>query len=175
MPSRGVCVGVDTAEQCPWLFPKQILVFKDFGSPPQVVPVKVKKLCLGRGDKGRGDYTLLGSAVEGLVGIERKGSVDELCHNVSLEDRDRFVTALRSFASAYKVPILWLDMLPLSIWSPSFEKADPVRAIDLVLSTCASLDISIVWGGRKSTRIATRRRLGEIALRLMIHSSGVLR
>lgn len=177
MPPKNLVILRDSQEKKGHrlLFPSKVIVHLDGHQvlddrigrpriPPTIIPVRVKEVSLSYGD-----YAIEG--YERLVGVEAKRSADELLTNTTKGDGPRFGRAIYRFAKATKYPYLYLQMLPLSIWNPKpcNGSMDSMWVLDKVLQISASLGLRLIWGGRISTKESTRRKLGEIILRLMLH------
>lgn len=165
-------------------FPRIITWQPDLWKPQQTLVIGFEKANLN--SKGFGDITLKG--FETVVGIERKGSFNELCTNVLTEDRRRFRYSLSKFIRTVKYPILYLDMQMGDLYgdeaptrcmrgserglTPLDEQ--PHKMLDGLMQLCATHGITVV-GPLPSTRnaktkqaIRDRKRAADFMLRVML-------
>lgn len=176
VPKR-LTVLVDSREQKPLLFPKVLKLH--LGNV--LVPVGKDKLVRipieTRTEKlDAGDYTV--AEYPGLVGIERKGSIDELAQNLCTRDRYRFTEALGRFFESYRHRALFLDCTPLSVLEPVGTSQDPFYVLDRLWGTVGGFPLTVIWGNERppkgtpsltpTARTNARRRLGELLLRWMV-------
>lgn len=170
MPSslpRTLTVIRDSNEQRPLLFPANLRVWEETVSSPMLhesgvlIRIKTKKQRLPVGDYRIEEFG-------DIVGVERKGSIDELLQNTMTRDRTRFLKALSGFIGTYRYPILYIDMIPGELWKPHSD-LEPWRAIDRLFGTISLAGVDVLWGTRKAPTPAIRRRVGELVLRRMIH------
>lgn len=162
---KTVTVIIDSREQKPLLFPEVIPFWlpcgdgpSALGTRPVTVKVKTERQCLQWGD-----YCLKGS--EATAVIERKSGLRELAGNTLTKDRSRFLRALSRLAKNTKYPYLFIETLPSAWW----RSGDPevAETIDQFLSSIAHLGVHLLWNC--STTRTNRRRMGELALRILLN------
>lgn len=173
----------DSQEQKPLLFPSSLvwtpptLLEANHQRARQLQP-RLLKITTKRKALPFGDYAVRG--FESVSCVERKGSILELWSNSLAGDRLRFKRAFVKFLTSTANPILYLDLPPLSVWNlrlpedlRSRENKDhqalAAKVLDRFLATCARHKVWVIWGGQRSTKTSTRRRIGEIILRALLH------
>lgn len=173
-PPKSVTVLVDSREKKPLLFPRMIVLHSEL--PDQKPEPSVIKVQVNRVTMSEGDYALKGQ--QSIALVERKGGIDELCQNVTKPDSTRFMAAINRLVQATKYPYLFLDMTPLSLWSSqrptptthgNGQSMDPMWVFDRLLRVATTKNLRIIWGTQRSPGPSSRKRLGEIILRLLIH------
>lgn len=102
-----------------------------------------------------------------LVGIERKGSIEELYSCVLGNDRPRFKRQLWKLTHCVKYPCLWLDFDPndFSRSSRFFEK-NPAAVLDAALAIADDVGVPLVFWP-PPTRAENAAVIGEAMLRWM--------
>ncbi len=167
---RRVTLLVDKQEKRPPLFPSRITVYPQPCMTPaaRLKPVDFRVTVKGaRLDAG--DYTF--KSPSGLVGIEKKGSLEELITNVATKDTPRFSRAIVRFAKAYTFPYLVLNFPLGELWRTSkvFPNRDKGLLMDRIFATSASLGLRLIVVGSKPSPLKDKRlRQGELYLRLML-------
>jgi len=112
-----------------------------------------------------GDYTLKG--LSDVCVIERKKNIEsEITHNLLSADRPRFLRALNRLSESCAHPYLWVERLLAS----GFEKdiLNNRFCIDTLYAECQFRGIQVIWGGLVGKTVAAKRRVGEVAMRLML-------
>lgn len=161
----------DSNEQLPLKFPSKIVLRRG----NWLAGGTEKKItCLLTPEKRGlefGDYTLAG--FEKFVGVERKGSLDEVWMNTTARDRDRFISALARFVENVKHPTLLLDF-PITgsryrTPGQDLSNAPDEWAIDRIMWLVSKTNLRVVWGRSRAKDDTTNRKLGARILRLMLH------
>lgn len=165
---------IDSRERNPLLFPDVLVVFGQAAvcrsEKPKTYLVDTKVQTMRAGD-----YTLEG--YEKLVLVERKAGIEqELMKNTLSGDRERFFRALGRLAETASYPYLYIEALPAAFWHSGQGDIQEdhggfavTAALDSTLEACSRLGIGLIWGGRRSASPLSRRKLGEIILRIMVH------
>lgn len=170
-PPKTLTVIADSNEQKPILFPSSI-VWRDTNA--KMIPPLEKKRTFRIGIKvesrriDAGDYCF--AEYPTIVGIERKGSIDELAQNSCTKDATRFINALGRFRDTYEYPILYCDFTVLGLYSVNKKgsKESPDRIIDRFFGTTTFAGIELVFGGTQPTSVSNKRKVGNFLLRLML-------
>ncbi len=167
MSLKTVTVLYDSQEQRPLLFPDTLALWKLRGAghkpKARIIKVKTEKRTLGAGD-----YCLLGG--ETLAIVERKADIGELIMNTLTADRPRFLRALERLAAGCTFPYLYVERLP-PLWWRGGETVCPlnvVQAMDLLLFDITRLGIRLLWGNNAAHLPSSRRRMGELILRILL-------
>lgn len=158
---KSVTVAIDSREKCPLLFPDTIVWHPDrsAGRGCQVrVKTDVRKL-------DSGDYLL--PKWPSCAIVERKASLNELCQNLLTDDYSRFSAALQRLRDSCTFPYVLVEESPSGLCVPTERCDQPSRVMDCFYASCARLGIG-VWMVGRSSSIASRRRLGEHVLRLLL-------
>lgn len=156
----------DTREQTPIKFPDRLVLWPETAAGPYEGKPVVATIEVVPRKFDTGDYLLEG--YESITGIERKKGVDELAQNLLSKDRHRFMSALGNFLDAVKHPILFIDSPPTKFFEPRGTDQEPGRVLDRLYNTLAIGGVDIIWAGTSSSKLAQRRRIGEVLLRRMI-------
>jgi ERCC4-type nuclease len=173
-----VTVLVDSREQRPLLFPDTLALWSvgGAGRPPKakVLTVHKETVKLDAGDIAiREGFDTSGYALAGwetLAGVERKvGIVPEIAKNVlDPKDRPRFLRAFHRLADQYEHPYLFIEQWPEPWWMNSSENIEVTQAMDSILSLAAKYHVGLLWGGRPLKSVISRRRAGELILRVLL-------
>ena len=154
---RKYTVQVDTREQVPLIFPKNIVIQED--GKRRVIGIEVERVKLDTGD-----YRLKEAPT--CMVIERKGAMTELVQNFQTQDCPRFRRALSRLSLECEYPVMLLDINVDAMFSKSMYPNSMGVWVDLV-NTCAVMHITPFIGGACKTP-NSRRRLGELMLHSMI-------
>lgn len=110
------------------------------------------------------DYIIKG--YEGVVGVERKGSIREVFNNLCGKDRKRFCQAITRLQTSFKHPILALDVT-LNEWYEPVKHVDrPEMVHDILYRELIARRIELMWLPRPTTHNG-RLRQGDALLRRM--------
>ena len=159
---------VDSREQRPLVFPSFMAVNRMAAvwgpEEPELWSFETKVQALSFGD-----YCIEG--FQDVVCVERKADVDrELFKNLVSDDKHRFLNALTRLVDGCEHPVLFIESMPMAVWRAKDQKSQDLvlKALDLLLELKAKFGFDLVWGGRSDHSPQSRRRVGEIMLRLMV-------
>lgn len=104
---------------------------------------------------------------EDFIGVERKGSIDELASNYFTRDRGRMGRAM-SRLSGIQFPYLLLDFsLAKSYNRNKHRPVDPACVMDRVFRDAAERGIRVLWIADANKGATGRALLGERVLRIL--------
>lgn len=164
--SKTITVLIDSREkENRLLFPETLALWsiRGAGRKPKASIVRVKEEVA---TLDAGDYCLLGD--ESLAIVETKFDIGELILNTLTADRPRFLRALERLASACKFPYLYVHRLPSPWWRSDNCNLEVVQAVDILLSHLTRLNIRLWWGNNTACLPLSRRRVGELILRILL-------
>lgn len=150
---------IDSREQRPLLFP-DLLVWHPPGKRKRTFTIETEVQRIEAGDYYIEEYP-------DLVRVERKAGLEELIGNFSQKDWPRFRRAWERFVASCAFSILFIETLPETWWTNDTSQ-DIGVALDKLFHLTANQWVQLIWGGRRVTTVAARRRLGEIVLRAML-------
>lgn len=150
---KKLTVLVDTREQTPITFPAN-LTWSRFHPP---IPITCKRSTLSAGD-----YTI--EEHPSFFGVERKGSADELSHNLSPGDWKRQCSALSRLCASYLHPYLLIESGPLELL-----KCPHNPALPMLLGQLSSTHpiLRVIPVGRQRA-VGRRISLGEFILQFFL-------
>ncbi len=150
---------IDSREKHPLIFP-DLLVWNPPGKRKRTFKIETEVLRIDEGD-----YFIAG--YDHTVCVERKADIRELTGNFSRRDWSRFRRAFERFCRGTRFPILFIEELP-STWWTNDTSLEIGQTMDKLFHLLIAYDVQLLWGGRRVTTVAARRRLGEIVLRAML-------
>lgn len=162
-PPRTITVDMDTAEKLGHrlLFPATIKWYPDRNEESgRLITLKVHRHRLDAGD-----YAIKG--FHNVVIVEAKRSIGEITTNLLTADFRRARQAFQRLIESTEHPYLLLDMSPAEAFRTSAYAENPQLAFDHLSFLMADLGLGLIWAGPCRSD-ATRRRLGEQIVRLML-------
>lgn len=144
---------VDTREQRPLMFPKVVVI----GGKGRLVKVVSRKL-------DAGDYALAGA--EDVCVVERKGSISEICKNMSCFDSARQNSSFERLAKV-RHPVILVEQTLGDLLRPSKYAPNPAESLDALFAMIIAHGI-LPWLVGNCDLPAKRRIVGELVLRLMV-------
>lgn len=169
---KSVTVLVDSREKLPLRFPGTMILrpnnlLQSRNAYVVIFNVTTSVSCLSSVGC---DYTIAGH--EATTRIERKGSPEELYANLAGFDSARQSRSFDKLVTDCAHPILLLDFPMSQMWRSSATTGvdiDAALVMDRLLTTRRVYNLELYWTGIQSRRPTARRRIGEFALRLMLH------
>ena len=149
---------VDTRENLPYLFPKEIKWWDGYRT--HLVKLEPKERPLSAGD-----YQLYG--FEEKASVERKANIRELWTNLFTKDRPRFLSALWRFCKQVKFPYLMVGASAVGMLTPTELVPKAGKVTDELLILSREMGFNLILGGPCAT-LDQRKKHGELVARLLL-------